>query len=393
MLFYLSLYIAYSLEDRGIGLMKLQQVNTPKGKVWEVNGYLMNDDQKVRVKKRGFANKRRAQQWFNNESVLFYNGESKYNKKERPTVLTVKALYDIWIDAYQRTVEESTLRKTMNLFALHILPDWGDVLVSDIKPIQLQLYVNTLQSKLLRYRVVINSFRRLLSLALKMDMIAVDPFTKIDLPKERRRLDKPKQFMDIDEFKRFIDVLDSQYRLINKQAYTLLRLGAFTGMRTEELLALQWQSVDFDNGYISVVQALGRGLNGGTYVKEPKSRTSRRTLKIDNKMLAVLSEWYEYTAYKEINDYVFNHEGHTLQILRPNKWLHDVSNKYNVAVGLSMHKLRHTWATLALDRGATVKQVQTYLGHADASITLNVYSDITKRASDEAGSILSGIIG
>lgn len=40
--------------------MKLQQVNTPKGKVWEVNGYLMNDDQKVRVKKRGFANKRRA---------------------------------------------------------------------------------------------------------------------------------------------------------------------------------------------------------------------------------------------------------------------------------------------------------------------------------------------
>ncbi len=78
--------------------------------------------------------------------------------------------------------------------------------------------------------------------------------------------------------------------------------------------------------------------------------------------------------------------------MRPNKWLHDVSNKYNVAVGLSMHKLRHTWATLAIDQGASVKQVQTYLGHADVSMTLNIYSDITKRASDETGDVLSNLI-
>lgn len=42
-----------------------------------------------------------------------------------------------------------------------------------------------------------------------------------------------------------------------------------------------------------------------------------------------------------------------------------------------------------LDQGASVKQVQTYLGHADVSMTLDVYSDITKRASDETGNILA----
>ncbi|EQC82720.1 hypothetical protein LMT8_02175 [Leuconostoc mesenteroides subsp. cremoris TIFN8] len=102
-----------------------------------------------------------------------------------------------------------------------------------------------------------------------------------------------------------------------------------------------------------------------------------------------MSEWYKYTIYNRKKDYVFNNQGKTLQVLRPNKWLHDVSDKYGVAVGLSMHKLRHTWATLALDQGASVKQVQTYLGHADVSMTLDVYSDITKRASDETGNILS----
>lgn len=106
-------------------------------------------------------------------------------------------------------------------------------------------------------------------------------------------------------------------------------------------------------------------------------------------MLTVLADWYEVSHYNSNDDFVFNNQGKTLQVMRPNKWLHDVSDKYGVAVGLSMHKLRHTWATLALDQGASVKQVQTYLGHADVSMTLDVYSDITKRASDETGNILS----
>lgn len=369
--------------------MKVQQIETSKGKTWEVDGYLINGGQKVRVKKRGFDSKQSARQWFNNESVLFENGESRYNKKTTPDIMTVKELYDMWLETYQHTVEESTLNKTMNVFDVHVIPKWGNTLVSDIKPLDLQLYINTMQGKILHYRKITGYFRRLLNIAVRMDMIAVDPFTKIEMPRERRQLNKPKQFMDVDEFKAFIDVLDNQYSQINQQAYTLLRLGAFTGMRTEELLALQWQHVDFDNGYIMIVQALGRGLNGSTYIKEPKSVTSRRTLKIDSNMLSILASWYDSTSYNRKTDFVFSYQGRTLQVIRPNKWLHDVSDKYHVAVGLSMHKLRHTWATLVLDQGATVKQVQTYLGHADVSMTLDVYSDINKRASDDTGNILA----
>jgi len=374
--------------------MQIKQVDSKKGKVFEVAGYIgrQPDGTQARAKKRGFDSKRSATQWFNNEVALFSNGDSKYNKKTTPNVMTVKELYNMWLDTYQHTVEESTLSKTMNVFNVHILPKWADTLVLDIKPLDLQRYINTLQGKILHYRKITGYFRRLLNIAVRLDMIPVDPFTKIEMPKERRRTNKPKQFMDVDEFKAFVDVLDSQYKYINQQAYTLLRLGAFTGMRTEELLALQWEHVDFNNGYINIVQALGRGLNGGTYIKAPKSRTSRRTLKIDNKMLSILADWYEVSNLKNDDDYVFNNQGKTLQVMRPNKWLHDVSDAYGVAVGLSMHKLRHTWATLALDQGASVKQVQTYLGHADVSMTLNVYSDITKRASDETGNVLVKLV-
>ena len=374
--------------------MQIKQVDSKQGKVFEVAGYIgrHEDGTQARAKKRGFESKRSAAQWFNNEVALFKNGQSKYNKKTTPNVMTVKELYDMWLNTYQHTVEESTLNKTMNVFNVHIIPEWGDTLVSDIKPLDLQLYINTMQGKILHYRKITGYFRRLLNIAVRMDMIPVDPFTKVEMPKERRQINKPKQFMDVDEFRAFVEVLDSQYKHINQQAYTLLRLATFTGMRTEEMLALQWQHVEFNNGYISIVQALGRGLNGSTYIKVPKSQTSRRTLKIDNKMLSVLADWYDATDYKNDTDFVFTNEGKTLQPLRPNKWLHDVSDKYNVAVGLSMHKLRHTWATLALDQGASVKQVQTYLGHGDVSMTLDVYSDITKRASDETGNVLEKLI-
>lgn len=374
--------------------MQIKQVDSKQGKVFEVAGYIgrHEDGTQARAKKRGFESKRSAAQWFNNEVALFKNGQSKYNKKTTPNVMTVKELYDMWLNTYQHTVEESTLNKTMNVFNVHIIPEWGNTLVSDIKPLDLQLYINTMQGKILHYRKITGYFRRLLNIAVRMDMIPVDPFTKVEMPKERRQINKPKQFMDVDEFRAFVEVLDSQYKHINQQAYTLLRLATFTGMRTEELLALQWQHVEFNNGYISIVQALGRGLNGSTYIKHPKSQTSRRTLKIDNKMLSVMAEWYDATDYKNDTDFVFTNEGKTLQPLRPNKWLHDVSDKYNVAVGLSMHKLRHTWATLALDQGASVKQVQTYLGHGDVSMTLDVYSDITKRASDETGNVLEKLI-
>ncbi|WP_459525103.1 tyrosine-type recombinase/integrase [Leuconostoc lactis] len=374
--------------------MQIKQVDSKQGKVFEVAGYIgrHEDGTQARAKKRGFESKRSAAQWFNNEVALFKNGQSKYNKKTTPNVMTVKELYDMWLNTYQHTVEESTLNKTMNVFNVHIIPEWGNTLVSDIKPLDLQLYVNTMQGKILHYRKITGYFRRLLNIAVRMDMIPVDPFTKVEMPKERRQTNKPKQFMDVDEFRAFVEVLDSQYKYINQQAYTLLRLATFTGMRTEELLALQWQHVEFNNGYISIIQALGRGLNGGTYIKAPKSQTSKRTLKIDNKMLSVLADWYDATDYKNDTDFVFTNEGKTLQPLRPNKWLHDVSDKYNVAVGLSMHKLRHTWATLALDQGASVKQVQTYLGHGDVSMTLDVYSDITKRASDETGNVLEKLI-
>ena len=182
--------------------MQIKQVDSKHGKVYEVVGYIgrHQDGTRARAKKRGFDSKRSAQQWFNNEVALFSNGKSKYNKKTTPNVMTVKELYDMWINTYQQSVEESTLGKTMTIFRLHVLPQWADIKVNEIKPIDLQRYINTLQREMQMYRKVTGYFRKMLDVAVKMDMIENNPFVKVELPKERRVFDKPKQFMEASEF-------------------------------------------------------------------------------------------------------------------------------------------------------------------------------------------------
>ncbi len=170
--------------------MQIKQVDSKQGKVFEVVGYIgrHEDGTQARAKKRGFESKRSATQWFNNEVALFKNGQSKYNKKTTPNVMTVKELYDMWLKTYEQSVEESTLNKTMTIFKLHVLPQWADILVTDIKPIDLQLYINTLQREMLMYRKVTGYFRRLLDIAVKMDILDNNHLSKLNYQKNERYL-------------------------------------------------------------------------------------------------------------------------------------------------------------------------------------------------------------
>lgn len=65
------------------------------------------------------------------------------------------------------------MAKVLKHFDLHILPRWGDTLTDQIKPVELQEYLNTMQAKILSYKKVVRYFNQLTRLAVKLDMIEV----------------------------------------------------------------------------------------------------------------------------------------------------------------------------------------------------------------------------
>ena len=376
--------------------MSIKQYSNNKGSFWVVRATLGKDSNGNRVEafKRGFPTKREATQWLTREQINFDNGESKYNTKKPTDAMTVNELYNIWIDTYQHTVEESTLVKTMSVFRIHILPRWGKYQLKNIEWVELQTWVNELAQRYVKQdNMIITYFKKLLDTAIRRDLLTKNPFIMIDVPKKKRgqQVKKSAGFLDREQFIAMLRLLDDQYKHINLQAYTGIRLLMFTGMRPSELVALTWGVIDFKQGTLNIRQAIGRGLNG-EYKKGTKTYSGTRSLYLDNNMLRVLSEWYNATPFKQGSDYVFHDNGKRLQTQRPNKWVKAFTSRFGLDAKMSPYTFRHTFATLVLESGSNPRALADAMGHSDATMTLNVYASTTAKSAKETGTILGTMI-
>lgn len=157
-----------------------------------------------------------------------------------------------------------------------------------------------------------------------------------------------------------------------------------TGLRVGEVCALRWENVDFETRRIHVEKTIER-----IYSKEenktiviidtPKSITSVRTIPINSKLYNILkqirgkSKKTDFVLTGSSEHYVEprNYQYHFKEILKRSK-----VKKYK------FHTLRHTFATNCIEAGMDIKYLSEILGHADVSITLNIYvhsSDKAKR--------------
>lgn len=157
-----------------------------------------------------------------------------------------------------------------------------------------------------------------------------------------------------------------------------------TGLRIGEVCALRWENIDFESKKIHIEKTIER-----IYSKEenktiviidtPKSITSVRTIPINSKLYNILkqirgkSKKTDFVLAGSSEHYVEprNYQYHFKEILKRSK-----VKKYK------FHTLRHTFATNCIEAGMDIKSLSEILGHADVSITLNIYvhsSDKIKR--------------
>lgn len=176
-------------------------------------------------------------------------------------------------------------------------------------------------------------------------------------------------------------------------------LLATTGMRRGEALGLRWADVDLDAGRVRVVQTIvqtGRVVSVG----EPKTARGRRSVSLDPGTVAALRE-HRHRMLQErlLVGADFNDLG--LVFHRPDgTWLRPdaVSDGFLRRVRrcglprLRLHGLRHTWATLALERGIHPRVVQERLGHSTIAITLGIYSHVSPTLHDEAAQLVADLV-
>lgn len=172
----------------------------------------------------------------------------------------------------------------------------------------------------------------------------------------------------------------------------LLHLALSTGMRQMELLGLKWIDLDWIRKTLQVKRQLERTDGEGVHFIRPKTRSGRRTIDLGTHTISVLRQheqrqflekkaagerWTEY-------DLIFSTSLGTP--INPRNLVRDLKQLLKGAglPDIRFHDLRHIAASLMLNNGAPVLVVSRRLGHARASITLDVYAHLIPRMQAEA---------
>ena len=310
----------------------------------------------------------------------------------RPPAETYREVYDLWVVQYENTVEESTFMKTLSIFKNHVLPQLGDYKIDKINIKICEQAINHWFRKFARYRMVKAYASKVLDYAIKLELIQTNPMKLVTMPTKRvdpTEDEEELNFYTKEELLHFLKCMEEEN---NFKAYTLFRILAFSGMRKGEALALTWEDINFKDCDIRINKALSRGKDNRLYVKTTKTKSSRRTLKMDERTMEILADWRK----KQKQDYLilgFNtlqpkqlvfssRENGLMQPTKTRKWMLHVQQKYGLKE-ITTHGLRHTHCSLLFEAGATIKEVQDRLGHGDVQTTMNIYAHVTKKVKAE----------
>jgi len=225
-----------------------------------------------------------------------------------------------------------------------------------------------------------------LSHAVKWGYIRENPASRVDLPSiggnKAAYLDEP-------DARHLLELLQDEPILWR----TLMTFDLLSGLRRGELAGLRWQDVDIGTQTITICQTYNYVPNKGTYIDTPKTISSNRPLRISRSAVLLLLEYKKWQdaqreklgdAWEDKDGRVFTSDGGAPVFPDSiSKWF----SKFIKRSGLpkvTVHSLRHTYASLMISDGVPLVVVSHQLGHAQTSTTANIYAHVIASAEARA---------
>ena len=377
--------------------MQIKQITKKDGSiVYRANIYLGIDKvtgKDVKTSITGRTKKEVKQKTKEAEIAFLQNGSTRF---QASNITTYKELASLWWESYKHTVKPNTQLNVRRLLDNHILPLFGSYKLDKLTTPLIQNVVNKLADKtnkgeegaFLYYDSLHALNKRILQYGVVMQAIPFNPAREVILPRntQKAKREKVKHF-DNQELKKFLDYIDSLN--LNKFRYyyenTLYKFLLATGCRINEALALSWSDIDLDNAVVHITKTL----NYKQETNSPKSKTSLRDIDIDQATVSMLKQ-YRLRQTKEswkigksesivFSDFIHEYPNNrTLQTrLRTHFKRAKVTN-------IGFHGFRHTHASLLLNSGIPYKELQHRLGHSTLSMTMDVYSHLSKENAKKA---------
>ena len=310
-------------------------------------------------------------------------------KREAAKILTLQQYGEtVFMPAKSVTMSENGRCAYQGSLNHWIYPALGDLKMPDITPANITALLLSMQSVGKAHATCVKVYTILHSLfkmAYMTDVVPVNPMDKVERPKPRKGeiKDKDVEAYTIDEVQRIFNALEHE----PLKWRTLMRLLIDTGIRRGECCGLQWKDIDSQARTITIRGNLCYTPQKGIYLDTPKSGKVR-TIDVDPEIIGLLQQLRLEQAGHAISTYVFTQQDspEPMHPQSPARYMQKFSKKYDVP-GLHPHKLRHTFASIAIINGADIASVSEKLGHSDKAVTLRMYTHADQESIKRASQI------
>jgi integrase len=282
-------------------------------------------------------------------------------------VLTVNSL----IESYRvekMPKREDTRRAYEQWLKNHIIPKWGNELLSAVQARPVELWLDSLNLAPKSKSHIRGLLSTLWDYAMWRGEVPTqrNPIELVTVKGASKRTRQPRS-LTVAEFQQFAAQLSLPFR-------TVALICVCFGLRISEALALKWGDVDWLNGRLRVERGIVRQI-----VDDVKTINSERTLHIDTEMLNALKAWRQETQFSEPQDWVFASPVKLGRLPYSYTGVLHVFQKAAAKAGigtLGTHSMRHTYRSWLDAVGTGVAVQQKLMRHADIRTTMNTYGDV-----------------
>lgn len=318
-------------------------------------------------------------------------------------------VYELWVQL-KKGLKDNTFQNYKYMYEQFVRDDIGKQKIVTLKRSDIRRYYNRLiDERALKIATVDNVhtvLHQVLDIAVEDGYLRnnISDNALKELKQARNLFTEKRKALTISEQNIFLDYLANNN--MYKHWYPIFALMLGTGLRVGEATGLRWEDIDFENNTISVNHTLvyyNHAENGCYFgVNTPKTRAGERTVPMIESVKKALMQEKEYqnecgikcnVRIDGFTDFIFvNRFGNAQHQGTLNKALRRITRDCNQQIidnakgnenltllpRFSCHTLRHTFTTRLCESGINIKVIQSVLGHADISTTLDIYADVTK---------------
>lgn len=309
--------------------------------------------------------------------------------KNKPTTdITVKELVDGYIDYCKALGRKATTIKGYKIAVERFSASVETILARDCTTARLEKEIALMSDNGLGAKSIKNSIGLLSAAyrhAIRIGQLTENPCERLVLPKVTPR---DIRIFTLDEIQPFLDAI-ADVDLNEKVAY---ELALFMGLRRSEMLGLKESDVDIVSGFVDIHNTRHR-IDGEDYDDGTKTDRSERTLAMPEIVLldiARLLQVHREFKYEKCDYLIQNGSGEPLSPQALSSRLVRLEKKRGLP-HVTLHGLRHTFASLLHSQGVDMAQISAELGHGNLTTTQNIYMHIIKTPSQSSRGIASVI--